>query len=524
MENKDNLSKFKKSSCLKVQRSSIVTLSLVGSMTTCSLLSVSCNRDTQVQQDKKKLELVGYEYNQDGLFKAAAQDNIEALKIFKENKFDLTVTDLLGRSAVHAAANSGAIRTLNFLSANGSDLEALDKENTTPLMLAAASDQLEVIQYLLKAGVPTQMRDHEKKFALLHAIDANSEEAIRLIAPHNRELLDTALLYASDQNKSDAIDPLIQYGASVYARDQGKTSLMIAAMKGHDKVAEKLLANGANPFAVSQDGQLARDYAQDNEHVLAVLQSASTATNEEGVLALEWNEVELEDVVRHAMERYHESEIDALKSTKSETVKTDDGKMVAKVSIPAPPVAPAQVTVASIRGKMLPIKTSSSESLQKQMSMANYAEKPLPLIMNAEEPGSVEIKDLRNSDAAPVAVAEGSEIGMTGLKVTQIKKKIINSKMTGGLDQELVTLMVTDEKSGKSREIYSGYESTAADAVAVVRLKETGDHWIVRRGDTFTDADGMNYKVSDVNELEVVVENTQTNEVTLLPLLGITHQ
>jgi len=523
MENKDNLNKSKKITCFGVQSSSLVTLGLVGGISAMSLLSVSCNRESQVQEDKKKLELVGYDFNQDGLFKAAAQDNIEALKIFKANKFDLTVTDLLGRTAVHAAANSGAVRSLNFFSENGADLEALDKQQTTPLMLAAAGGKLEVIQFLLKSGVPTQMRDSQKKFALLHAIDGNSVEAIRLIAPHNRELLDTALLYASDQNKPEAVEPLIQYGASVYARSQGMTSLMIASMKGHDKVAEKLLTHGANPYAVSEDGKLAKDYAQGNEKVLAALQAGTTSTDEDGSLALEWNEKELENVVRNAMERYHETEMEALKNTGSENVKAEDGTTVAKVNIPAPPTVPTEVKVASIRGKTLPIKVNSAQDLQTEMSMANYAEKPFPLIMNAEEPGSVEIHDLRNPAADPVAVKEGVEIGMTGLKVTQIKKRIINSKMTGGRDKEFVTLLVKDEKTGKSREIYSGYESTAADAVAVVRLKQTGDHWVVRRDDTFTDADGVLYKVTDVNQEEVLVENTESKEITRLPLMGINH-
>lgn len=523
MKNKDNLNKSAKKTSLKVKRTSFVTLGLVGSMTTCSLLSVSCNRESQVQEDKKKLELVGYEFNQDGLFKAAAQDNVEALKIFKANKFDLTVRDLLGRTATHGAANAGAVRALNFLEDNGADLEALDKKDTTPLMLAAASGEVEAVQFLLNSGVPTQMRDTQKKFALLYAIDADSEEAIRLIAPHNRELLDTALLYAADQNKPEAIEPLIQFGASVYARNQGMNSLMIAASKGHDKVAEKLLDHGANPYAVSQDGKLARDFAAGNEQVLEVLRLGSISPEEDGALALEWNEKELEDVVRNAMDRYHESEIDSLKVTETTSIESADGKTITKVVIPAPPVVPADIKVASIRGKTLPIKTSS-QSIASQISMATYAEKPLPLIMNAEDPGSVEIKDLRNSASAPIAVQEGSEIGMTGLKVTQIKKKIINTKMTGGLDEELVTLMVTDENTGISREIYSGYESNAADAVAVVRLKETGDHLIVRRGDTFTDSDGVVYKVTDVNQEEVLIENTQTNDGTIrLPLMGINH-
>ena len=527
MKNKGNLNKFSKD--LKhTERSpkgqKMITLGLLGGIVVLSGMNVSCKRETQVQEDKKKLELVGFEFNQDGFFKAAAQDNLQALKIFKENKFDMTTKDLLGRTAAHAAAYTGAVRSLSFLHDNSIDLDSLDQKHITPLMLAVSMGKLEAIDYLLKAGVPTQTRDQYKKFALLYAVDGSSEEAIRLLAPHNRQLLDTALLYAADQNKPHSVEALVQYGASVYARNRGMTSLMIAAAKGHDKVVEELITHGANAFAVSDDGNLARDYANGNERVLTALNTANATTKAAGDIALEWSEEELEEVVKNAMERYHQSEVDEFNNQPATETPIAANSPDRKVTLPKIPKAPDTVKVKSIRGKMLPIKAASAAQLTSSLSMAAYAEKPLPLIINAEEPGSVKIRDLRSAEVTSVPVEIGSTIAMTGLKVKQIKKKIVNSKMTGGLDKELVTLMIEDENTGQTREIYSGYESTAADAVAVVKLNENGEHWLVRRGDTFTDFDGTLFKVGDVNEREVVVENTATGEVSLLPLLGIKHQ
>jgi len=118
-------------------------------------------------------------------------------------------------------------------------------------------------------------------------------------------------------------------------------------------------------------------------------------------------------------------------------------------------------------------------------------------------------------------VSEGSKIGATGLLVKQITKKVVNNKLTGGEDKELVTLMVEDERSGQSRELYAGYESQAAEAVAVLKMAETGEHLIVERNDEFYDLKGSAYKVVDVNDKEVIIENITTGQLSLLPLMGV---
>ncbi len=150
--------------------------------------------------------------------------------------------------------------------------------------------------------------------------------------------------------------------------------------------------------------------------------------------------------------------------------------------------------------------------------MSSYAEKPLPLIMEVDESGNVVVRDLRQANSVPKVVQKGSLIV---LKVKQIKKKIVNSKITRGVPKEIVTMVVIDERTGKSREIYAGYESIASESVAVVKLKGTDEHLIVMRGDTFTDAKGTMYRVMDVSKSDLSVENTATGEVTLLSLLGI---
>ena len=492
-------------------------------------LSVSCKSESQADLDKKKLELVGYELNREGFFKAAAQDDVQALKIFKSNKFDINQRGSDGQSVGHHAAGAGAVRALSFLSKQGLEFDLLDHAEKTPLMLAAAAAELEAIEFLLKSGVSASLRDKAGKFALIYAVESGSDEAIRLLAPHARNLLDTALLYAADQNHAKAIKPLVQYGASVYSRNQGETSLMIAAERGNVKVIKALIQEGANTFAISDDGKLARDYGSKNPAVIGALLGAADAVAVEGAapVALEWSEDELEEVVKKAMVRFHEPELQKFAKDHSEIKtpeKATDPAQPVAVSVDLPNVseAPEQVVVQRLQGKKLAVDLKQPADLQKAVSMAGYAERPQAIVVLEDGAGKVVVRDLREKITAPAAVVEqGKIIGVTGLKVKEIKKKIVNSKMTGGVDRELITLVVEDVRNGKQQELYAGYDMVGTDAVAVVRMAGSGDHLIVKRGDVFYDANDTPYKVMDVSERELLVENTKTHEVVSLPLLGI---
>ncbi|MGJ8656425.1 MAG: ankyrin repeat domain-containing protein [Akkermansiaceae bacterium] len=474
----------------------------------------SCGRKSQAQEDETNLKLVGYDLDQTGFFKAIANDDLQALKIFEGRKFDLNQKDLRGRSGVYAAAESGSVRALNSLVQNGADIEDADLDGITPLMAAAKAGEGEVISYLLEKGADARRKDEIGKFALIHAMDSLSSEAINLLAPESRELLDTGLLYAADMNKYETIPVLVKYGASVYARNSGKTSLMIAAERGNEKVAEALLKEGANLYAVSDDGRLAKDFAGGNERVLSVLLDSETDA-EEVPLALEWSEEELEALVQKAMERAMPPEVIA----SDEVVSSDE-----------PAVEPAlvkptqEVVVKRIQGENLPLELANSGAVQENVTMAAYAEKSLPIKVRADDAGRVEIYDLReNEDSREVdpVVTTGSKIGMTGLRVKQIKKKMVNNKLTGGHDKELVTLMIEDEKTGQLRELYAGYESQAAEAVAVLKINDTGELLVVERNDEFYDLKGTAYKVMDVNDEEVIIENIASGELSLLPLMGV---
>ncbi len=504
-----------KLSCWKTGVSRIVGIISLLVLTGGALVVTSCGRKSQAEEDEANLKLVGYDLDQAGFFKAVANDDVPSLQIFEERGFDLLQKDHLGRSAVYVAAESGSEMAMHFFAKSGANIEEADGEGVTPLMAAAragGSENAEVITYLLGKGANAMQKDKIGKFALIHAMDAGSMESVHLIAPRTQQLLDTGLLYAADLDHHETIPVLVKYGASVYARNSGKTSLMIAAERGNEKSVRVLIDEGANIYAVSDEGKLAKDYAEGNEKVLAVLLDSEVDTSNEA-LAMEWSEEELEDLVQKAKERTEVENVTA--NDAGEDVASE----VVKIEIPN-----QKVTIERIRGKNLPLELGDDVAVEKEMTMAVYAEKSLPLKVKSDDRGKIHIQDLREGKAAAereVSVVEGSQIGMTGLRVKQIKKKIVNNKLTGGYDKELVTLVIENGKSGEERELYVGEESQLADGVAVIRMKGSGGYLILERGDDFYDLSGKAYKVMDVNDEEVIIENIATGKQSLLPLMGV---
>ncbi len=491
------------------------------------MLMSGCGRSSQAEEDVATLKLNGYDLDQVGFLKAISTDDVPALELFRSRGFDFEQRDLKKRSGVHMAAESGALKSLRYLVKQGADVELADVKGVTPLMVAARSvrgESADVIRYLLEKGAKARRKDASGKFALIHAMDSRSDEAIHLLAPRSRKLLDVGLLYAASMDHHEVIPVLVRYGASVYARNQGETSLMIAAKKGNGDSVKALLKEGANMYAVSDEGKLARDYAEGDEVVLDIL-AAFEASGKEDALALEWSEEELEKLVQKAMDRSEPvaggvgvQVNNAASGGVSNSVSGEGGVIVDSDA------GVTRVSVARIKGKKLALALADSMAVESKMMMAAYQEKSLPIKVKADDAGRVEVYDLRGGmeqeEVSPV-VRAGSSIGVTGLRVKTIKKKIVNNKLTAGEDKELVTLMIEDEKTGKLRELYAGYESQAAEAVAVLRINKTGEHLVVERNDEFYDLGGVAYRVMDVNNKEVIIENLASGELTLLPLMGV---
>lgn len=96
---------------------------------------------------------------------------------------------------------------------------------------------------------------NDVRYAILEGFE-NFEERVGAYSPRNKgNILNfrdedgkTALMRASELGKNEAVEFLIQYGASVdLTDDRGRNALIYASKSGHHEVAETLLKAKANP-------------------------------------------------------------------------------------------------------------------------------------------------------------------------------------------------------------------------------------------------------------------------------------
>lgn len=124
----------------------------------------------------------------------------------------------------------------------------------TGLMIGAWEGNIPMMELFLARGADIQRTNRFGETALMLAAWKNRREAMHWLlqrgAQPNREYREwTALHYAAFSGNGDLVDDLVGVGADVNARStNGSTVVMMAAREGHEAVAQRLLAAGANPL------------------------------------------------------------------------------------------------------------------------------------------------------------------------------------------------------------------------------------------------------------------------------------
>lgn len=154
---------------------------------------------------------------------AAANSNLEEMRLLLEDGADLDGRDQLGRTALHSAASLGLTQSLRFLIDQGADLDAVDDNEVTALMSACNLGGVKGARaalLLIEAGARV---DYVRK----------SDEM-------------TALKFAAKSSRPEILEALIQRGAKVDApRGTRQTALMLAARADNVEALEVLVAHGA---------------------------------------------------------------------------------------------------------------------------------------------------------------------------------------------------------------------------------------------------------------------------------------
>lgn len=189
--------------------------------------------------------------------------------------------DSRGQTPLMWAAASGRIEATALLLKAGADANRVSKAGFTPLFFAIKSGVPRATEVLLAAGADAQYRGPERTSAVQLAVyQRNYAAAAMLVARGGVDLAErdrngNQLLHAAAEGGAPAlVDLLLAKGADANAltgpsritwvteanfgvpppRVPPTPPLIIAAAKGHAGVMKRLLAAGADPHFVAQDG------------------------------------------------------------------------------------------------------------------------------------------------------------------------------------------------------------------------------------------------------------------------------
>ncbi len=177
---------------------------------------------------------------------------------------DATAKDGHGSSVLHAAAEGNDMDTIRLLLSKGADADAASAGGNTPLQSAASDCNLEAVKLLLSKGAKVDAKNSfsgEVKFGKIQMVNM------------------TSLMWAAPYCSVNVIQPLLDAGANVNARDiRQMTPLMLSvASETQDvDVVRLLLKAGADVNAKSSFGETPLDWANKfgNRQVIAALTAA----------------------------------------------------------------------------------------------------------------------------------------------------------------------------------------------------------------------------------------------------------
>lgn len=189
---------------------------------------------------EKRINRAGYEADGQGLIDAVKNNDLEAVKLFIENKTPLNFADTIGATALMYAAKINDPRMLQLLIDSGAEVMISDNGKKTALHYAVAKGYEKNAVILLEKGVDPLWKDN-----------------------YGRDAFFTLLSVAPTANMN-IFKALIDRKADINGRDNDrKTPLIIAVERNIPGYVEALISMKANPLAKDFKGMTALDYARE---------------------------------------------------------------------------------------------------------------------------------------------------------------------------------------------------------------------------------------------------------------------
>ena len=196
--------------------------------------------------------------NRTPLMIAAANGNLELMKLFLEKGAEVDAVDKNGTTAIYYAILRNKPAAVKFLIEKNTDINHKSTTDLTPLMGAARMKRAEIIPILLKAGAKINEQNQSKITALHFAVASGDKETVKAILKGKPDinLKDkrgaTPIVTAISRggySSYETVPMLLELGANPNDTDSmGWNTLMIAIVKSRKDLLIPLLKAGANPF------------------------------------------------------------------------------------------------------------------------------------------------------------------------------------------------------------------------------------------------------------------------------------
>jgi ankyrin repeat protein len=478
---------------------------------------------------KSDLGDAGYQLTVEDWFRATRQNDVAALKKFGSAKFPVDTKDGARDLALHAAAAVGAQGSADYLLDHGLAVDVRGAMGRTPLMVAVMADQTEMVKWFLRQGADVGMKDEEEFKPLMLAVREGKAGSVMELAPYDRGDLDSALLLAALVGRTDVIDTLTNFGASVYARmEDGRTPLMVAAENGHGPAVKLLLDLGSSRLSTNHDGKMASELA------VAAGHAEVAAMISQGPLPFEFA-LESPEEVAKGMDAFVDA---AGPAPQAEAGTAGDVAKRSEVSVPIEgETLSSAVATQEFVGSPLPrakraapeVTDASSSATTAPASAAVFPMPPLVMRHYRESELPISVQTVTGDEATVSITAGGPRIAKvragdvipgSKLQVVRVQRRMESSKVNLDVPAEISVVEVRDGASGRKREWISGVPASSHDPVALVEDAATGRRYVASPGQRFKAADGTEYLISDVRPTQMVIQEVVSGMVQTIPLRG----
>ena len=202
-------------------------------------------------------------YGRTALFGAVGSGHEETVRLFLEYGTDIHITNNAGWSVLHIAAFYGHVSVGALLLDHGADID-YQTDGMTPLHIAVLRKNIDFVELLLEYETNCMVQNNYGHTALelLHIHElGEANHIINNLDIESPTATITGLRLAASQGRDVRIRQLLERGADINAKDEGRmTALLWAASNHAASTMELLIENGADVNVKSDWGMTPMSY------------------------------------------------------------------------------------------------------------------------------------------------------------------------------------------------------------------------------------------------------------------------